>query len=84
MERVGGPLPKLQAPTWPHSYTHTQTQMGDASENRGRLVSRNAINGGREGGEKSSEGWQEEKEKEVGGDRDVRAGESVFVTRVHG
>lgn len=45
------------------------------------MVSRNAINGGREG-KKSQKGWQEEKEKVVGVDRHVREGESVFVTCV--
>lgn len=44
-------------------------------------MSRNAINGGREG-KKNWRGWQEEKEKGVGGGRDATEAEHVFVTCV--
>lgn len=45
------------------------------------MVSKNAING-EEKEKKTYRGWQEEKETVVGVGRDVRVGESVFVTCV--
>lgn len=56
--------------------------MGDRSENRGKIGKQECQKRGREGKKLRRMAGREGK-KGVGGDRDVRAGESVFVTRVH-
>lgn len=68
-----------------HTRTHKHRWGGDASENRGRLVSRNAINQGKRRGreKKAREDGKRRRKKTEEETGEVRAGESVFGARVH-